>query len=104
MSKSRLLTPVLLASITVVSALLPVSSAFAACNDCGWLFIRCMSRADTPEKEQECEDARVLCEETFCTNPLAARWELPQPAAANPLPAPTDEAATRNPREKSSAQ
>lgn len=69
MSKSRLLTPLLLGSITVVAALLPVSSAFAACSDCGWLFKRCMSRADTIEKAQECEYARADCEETFCTTP-----------------------------------
>lgn len=40
MFKSRLLTPLLFASITVVAALLPISSAFAACNDCPWLFVR----------------------------------------------------------------
>lgn len=67
MSKSRLLTPLLLGSITVVATLLPISSAFAACNDCGWLFVRCMKHADTNEKVQECEYARAECEETFCT-------------------------------------
>lgn len=91
MSKSRLLTPVLLASITAVTALLPVSSAFAACNDCHWLYVRCMSRADTLEKAQACEESRQLCEETFCTNPLAARLSLQPAMAASPKPAPAQD-------------
>ncbi|MCP3098793.1 hypothetical protein LZ198_07885 [Myxococcus sp. K15C18031901] len=37
-----------------------------ACSDCSWLYVRCRSRAQTPEAAQECEDARALCEETFC--------------------------------------
>ncbi|MET0402797.1 MAG: hypothetical protein ABW123_10360 [Cystobacter sp.] len=37
-----------------------------ACNDCGWLFVRCMSRASTNEAAQACEESRALCEETFC--------------------------------------
>ncbi|MCE9666333.1 hypothetical protein LY474_00790 [Myxococcus stipitatus] len=37
-----------------------------ACSDCPWLFVRCMSRAQTPEAEQACEESRALCEETFC--------------------------------------
>ncbi len=40
-----------------------------ACNDCGWLWVRCMSRAQTPEAEQECDASRLLCEETFCPCP-----------------------------------
>ncbi|MEH6419146.1 hypothetical protein [Pseudomonas sp. CGJS7] len=104
MSKSALLTPVLLASITVVSALAPVSSAVAGCSDCGWLFVRCMSHADTPEKEQECEDARALCEETFCTNPSAARLALLPPRAETPLPAPDRDDANRAAKTRQSAQ
>ncbi|ATB28478.1 hypothetical protein [Melittangium boletus] len=37
-----------------------------ACNDCGWLFVRCMSRASTNEAAAQCEESRALCEETFC--------------------------------------
>lgn len=103
MSKSRLLTPVLLASITAISALLPISSAFAACNDCPWLYVRCMSRADTPEKEQQCEEARQLCEETFCTNPLAVRLAVP-PAAATAPSAPSEKVDVRDVRAQRSAQ
>ncbi|ATB50256.1 hypothetical protein [Corallococcus macrosporus] len=40
-----------------------------ACSDCGWLFVRCMSRAQTPEAEQMCEEARLVCEYTFCPCP-----------------------------------
>ncbi|WP_426754588.1 hypothetical protein [Myxococcus sp. Y35] len=40
-----------------------------ACSDCGWLFVRCMSRAQTPEAEQQCEESRLLCEFTFCECP-----------------------------------
>lgn len=38
-----------------------------ACSDCPWLFVRCMSRATTPEAKASCEESRLLCEETFCT-------------------------------------
>lgn len=85
MSKSRLLTPVLLATITAITALMPVSTAWAACSDCPWLFVRCMRMADTPEKEQACEEARALCEETFCGNPFAARDALLPARVENPL-------------------
>jgi len=37
-----------------------------ACSDCGWLFVRCMSRASTNEAAAQCEESRALCEETFC--------------------------------------
>ena len=37
-----------------------------ACSDCSWLFVRCMSRAQTTEGAQQCEAARADCEETFC--------------------------------------
>lgn len=105
MFKSRLLTPLLFGSITVVAALLPVSSAFAACNDCPWLFVRCMIHADTPEKEQECEDARALCEETFCTNPIAAPFtDLLRPRVENPLPRPILVAQAQRPRTERSVQ
>jgi len=102
MFKSRLLTPVLLATVTAIAALLPISSAFAACNDCPWLFNRCMSRADTPEKAQACEEARQLCEETFCTNPLAKRLSAP-PLVENSLPPPRD-GESRQPQVRSSAR
>lgn len=108
MFKSRLLTPVLLATVTAVSALLPISSAFAACNDCHWLYVRCMSRADTLEKAQACEESRQLCEETFCTNPLAARLSVTPAAtaAASPTPAPAQDRAVevRDEAERRSAQ
>ncbi|MBN7136172.1 hypothetical protein A7A76_15625 [Lysobacter enzymogenes] len=93
MSKSALLTPVLLASITAATALLPVSSAYAACNDCGWLYVRCMRTADTTEKAQACEESRQLCEETFCTNPLAVRLSLPAATGAGPAAASAADAA-----------
>ena len=96
MAKSALLTPVLLASITAVTALLPVSSAYAACNDCGWLYVRCMRTADTTEKAQACEESRQLCEETFCTNPLAVRLSLPATTGAGPAPTATRGAARSN--------
>lgn len=105
MFKSRLLTPLLFGSITVVAALLPVSSAFAACNDCGWLFVRCMSRADTPEKAQACEESRALCEETFCTNPFAASFtDLLRPMVENPLPRPIQVAQVQSPPAQRSVQ
>ncbi|QQQ02487.1 hypothetical protein [Lysobacter enzymogenes] len=103
MFKSRLLTPVLLATVTAISALLPISSAFAACNDCPWLFVRCMSRADTPEKEQACEESRQLCEETFCNNPRAARLSASPAIVENPLPQARD-LADRRPQARRSAQ
>ena len=103
MFKSRLLTPVLLATVTAISALLPISSAFAACNDCPWLFVRCMSRADTPEKEQACEESRQLCEETFCNNPRAARLSASPAIVENPLPQ-AREPQSRQPLARSSAQ
>jgi hypothetical protein len=37
-----------------------------ACNDCHWLYVRCMSRASTNEAAAQCEESRALCEETFC--------------------------------------
>jgi hypothetical protein len=105
MFKSRLLTPLLFGSITVVAALLPVSSAFAACSDCPWLFVRCMSHADTPEQEQVCEDARALCEETFCTNPIATPFtDLLRPIVQNPLPRPIQIAQAQTPPAERSAQ
>lgn len=105
MFKSRLLTPLLFGSITVFAALLPISSAFAACNDCPWLFVRCMSRADTPEKQQVCEEARALCEETFCTNPIASPFtDLLRPMLENPLPRPIQIAQAQSPRSERSAQ
>ncbi|KWS06126.1 hypothetical protein AZ78_3680 [Lysobacter capsici AZ78] len=105
MFKSRLLTPLLFGSITVVAALLPVSSAFAACSDCPWLFVRCMSHADTPEQEHECEDARAMCEETFCTNPIATPFtDLLRPIVENPLPRPIQIAQAQTPPAERSAQ
>lgn len=105
MFKSRLLTPLLFASITVVAALLPISSAFAACNDCPWLFVRCMSRADTPEKAQACEEARALCEETFCTNPIAAPFtDLLRPRVETALPQPIQVAQAKSLPTQRSAQ
>ncbi|WP_057922801.1 hypothetical protein [Lysobacter capsici] len=105
MFKSRLLTPLLFGSITVVAALLPVSSAFAACSDCPWLFVRCMSHADTPEQEHDCEDARALCEETFCTNPIATPFtDLLRPIVENPLPRPIQIAQAQTPPAERSAQ
>lgn len=93
MFKSRLLTLMLLGSITVVAMLLPVSSAFAACSDCHWLFVRCMSRADTPEKKQSCEEGRVTCEETFCPDPArAGSNDLLRAVAVTPVSPPVEEA------------
>lgn len=40
-----------------------------ACNDCDWLFVRCMSRAQTPEAEQACEASLLDCRQTFCPCP-----------------------------------
>lgn len=105
MSKSRLLTPLLFASITFVATLLPISSAFAACNDCHWLYVRCMSRANTSELAQQCEESRALCEETFCQNPLAASLtDSLRPAAGKPSPAPAASAPARQTGPQRSAQ
>lgn len=43
--------------------------AAALCSDCGWLYVRCMSRAQTPEAREMCEGGRRDCEETWCTGP-----------------------------------
>jgi len=77
MKHHRMLAPLLLGSIVAVSALLPVSSAFAACSDCHWLYVRCMSRATTPERVAQCEQGRQDCEETFCPDPSLARTMSP---------------------------
>lgn len=104
MTKSRSLSPVLLAAIAAISTLLPISSAFAACSDCPWLYVRCMRLADTPEKEQQCEEARLLCEETFCTNPLAVRLAVPSRADADPAPARSEAADARDADARRSAR
>ncbi|MFP2959980.1 hypothetical protein ACLEPN_19655 [Myxococcus sp. 1LA] len=39
----------------------------ALCSDCGWLYVRCMSRAQTPEARELCEFGRADCEATWCT-------------------------------------
>ncbi|AEI67526.1 hypothetical protein [Corallococcus macrosporus] len=38
----------------------------ALCSDCGWLYVRCMSRAQTPEARENCEYGRADCEATWC--------------------------------------
>ncbi|MDY7226516.1 hypothetical protein [Hyalangium rubrum] len=45
--------------------------AMALCSDCHWLYVRCMSRAATPEAKQNCEFGRMDCEATWCTSPAA---------------------------------
>ncbi|KRB07908.1 hypothetical protein [Lysobacter sp. Root690] len=90
MLKSYLLTPLLLGSITVVASLLPVSSAHAACSDCDWIYVRCMNRADTPEKVQFCEESLVSCQQEFCPVPPIASIVPLQPATATPTSQPTE--------------
>lgn len=90
MLKSYLLTPLLLGSITVVASLLPVSSAHAACSDCQWIYVRCMSRANTPEKVQFCEESLVACEQEFCPVPPIASLVPLQPVTAPPTSPSTD--------------
>ena len=90
MLKSCLLTPLLLGSITVVASLLPVSSAHAACSDCHWIYVRCMNRADTPEKVQFCEESLVGCEQEFCPVPPIASLVPLQPVTAAPTSPSTD--------------
>jgi hypothetical protein len=41
--------------------------AMALCSDCQWLYVRCMSRAKTPEAKASCEEGRLDCEATWCT-------------------------------------
>lgn len=63
--------------------------AMATCADCHNLYVRCMSRATTPEAKANCEAGRMDCEATFCPDPpvradvLSA--EMPQ-ASASALP------------------
>ncbi|MFP2960077.1 hypothetical protein ACLEPN_20180 [Myxococcus sp. 1LA] len=40
-----------------------------ACNDCGWIYQRCMRNAPTIEQAEACEESRLLCEFTFCPCP-----------------------------------
>ncbi|QWF17012.1 hypothetical protein [Lysobacter capsici] len=90
MLKSYLLTPLLLGSITVVASLLPVSSAHAACSDCQWIYVRCMSRANTPEKVEFCEQSLVDCEQEFCPVPPIASLAPLRPATETPTSPSTD--------------
>ena len=90
MLKSYLLTPLLLGSITVVASLLPVSSAFAACSDCEWIYVRCMNRANTPEKVEFCEQSLISCEQEFCPVPPIASLVPLQPVIAAPTSPSTD--------------
>ena len=45
--------------------------ALATCSDCHNLYVRCMSRATTPEARENCEYGRMDCEATFCPDPPA---------------------------------
>ncbi|AKQ65984.1 hypothetical protein A176_002896 [Myxococcus hansupus] len=49
------------------SAQTPEVEAAALCSDCGWLYVRCMSRAQTAEAKEMCEYGRMDCEATWCT-------------------------------------
>lgn len=40
--------------------------AAGLCEDCHWIYVRCMSRATTPEAQMNCEYGRMDCEATWC--------------------------------------
>ncbi|WP_257458879.1 hypothetical protein [Archangium lipolyticum] len=49
----------------------PATVKAASCDDCHWLYVRCMSRATTAEAKENCEIGRMDCEATFCPDPPA---------------------------------
>lgn len=49
--------------------------AMALCSDCSWLYVRCMSRAQTPEAKENCEYGRLDCEATWCSSAAPAPGE-----------------------------
>lgn len=73
MNMGRLMSPLLIGALVAGAWMLPAAPSYAACSDCDWLWLRCMRNAGhDPEREQQCEESRQLCVETFCQNPLRA--------------------------------
>ncbi len=61
--------------------------AMATCSDCHNIYVRCMSRATTPEAKANCEAGRIDCEWSYCPDPpirgeVEAGAEAPDVASA----------------------
>jgi hypothetical protein len=44
----------------------PGTVTAASCEDCQWIYVRCMSSAETPGEMESCEIMRMDCEAIFC--------------------------------------